>query len=230
MNTHDVSTEPEIVVKSRQAAFCARRSLGAHDLTATDMDDMIQSAALAFWKYSQRGQPVPYCFVAARDAARKCYYRQILGRGPLNTLSLDAMEQEIDENPRFPAEWLVASPPGDDTRSIDWLSDEVLEGVLYEARHAAGYSQGKLTRHWQTIQTDKQVIRLAAGGHTNASIAQIVGTTEGSIRDRRNRIRRLLKALLPPESIPEYRRTGGNAHTARAVQLTYPRARKPVQA
>ena len=227
MNTHDVSPEPEIVVKSRQAAFCARRSLGADDVTAVDMDDMIQSAALAFWKYSQRGQPVPYCFVAARDAAKKCYYRQILGRGPLNTLSLDTMEQEIDENPHYPAEWLVAPPPGDDTRSIDWLSDEVLEGALYEARCAAGYSQGKLTRHWRTIQSDKQVIRLAASGHTNASIAQIIGTTEGSIRDRRNRIRRLLKAMLPPESIPEYSRTGGNARTAREIQLTYPRARKP---
>jgi DNA-binding CsgD family transcriptional regulator len=137
------------------------------------------------------------------------------------------MEQEIDENPHYPAEWLVASPPGDDTQSIDWLSDEVLEGVLYEARCAAGYSQGKLTRHWQTLQTDKQIIRLAAGGHTNASIAQIIGTTEGSIRDRRNRIRRLLKTLLPPESIPDYSRTGGNPHLAREIQLTYPRARKP---
>ena len=230
MNTHDVSTEPEIVVKSRQAAFCARRSLGADDLTSMDMDDMIQSAALAFWKYSQRGQPVPYCFVAARDAAKKCYYRQILGHGPLNTLSLDAMEQEIDENAHYPAEWLVAYPPGDDTRSIDWLSDEVLEGALYEARCAAGYSQRKLTRHWQTIQSDKQIVRLAAGGHTNASIAQIIGTTEGSIRDRRNRIRRLLKALLPPESIPEYSRTGGNTRAARQIQLTYPGARKPVPA
>ena len=228
MNTYNSSTEPEVVVKSRQAAFCARRRLAAaDDLTPMDMDDLIQSAALAFRKYSQRGQPVPYCFVAARDAAKKCYYRQILGRGPLNTLSLDTMEQEIDENPHFPAEWLVAPPSGDDARSIDWLSDEVLEGVLYEARCAAGYSQRKLTRHWQTIQTDKQIIRLAASGHTNASIAQIVGTTEGSVRDRRNRIRRLLKALLPPESIPEYSRTGGNSRVAREIQLTYPRARKP---
>jgi DNA-binding CsgD family transcriptional regulator len=85
----------------------------------------------------------------------------------------------------------------------------VLEGVLYEARHAAGYSQRKLTRHWQTILTGKQIIRLAGNAHTNASIAQIIGTTEGSIRDRRNRIRRLLKTLLPPESIPEYNRGFG---------------------
>ena len=43
--------------------------------------------------------------------------------------------------------------------------------MLYEARHAAGYSQRKLTRHWQTILTDKQIIRLAGNAHTNASIA-----------------------------------------------------------
>ena len=230
MNTADLSTEPEVVVKSRQAAYCARRRLGDVELSQSDMEDLIQSAAMAFWKCSQRGQPVPYCFVAARDAARKCYYRQILGRGPLHTLSLDAMEQEIDENPHFPAEWLVAPPPGDDTRSIDWLSDEVLEGVLYEARCAAGYSQRKLTRHWQTIQTDKQIIRLAAGGHTNASIAQIMGTTEGSIRDRRNRIRRLLKTLLPPGSVPDYSRTGGNPRRACEIQSTYARRRKPASA
>jgi len=108
----------------------------------------------------------------------------------------------------------------------------VLEGVPYKARCAVGYSQRKLTRHWQTIQTDKQVtdLGLAASGHTNASIAQIVATTESSIRDRRNRIRRLLKALLPLESIPEYSRTGGNPHAARGIQLTFPRARKPVLA
>jgi len=135
MSTYDLPQEPEIVVKSRQVAFCARRSLGADDLTAVDMDDMIQSAALAFWKYSQRGQPVPYCFVAARDAAKKCYYRQILGRGPLNTLSLDAMEQEIDENPHYPAEWLIAPPLGDDTRSIDWLPTRCWRG--YRTRRAA---------------------------------------------------------------------------------------------
>ena len=75
----------------------------------------------------------------------------------------------------------------------------MLDGVLYEARHAAGYSQRKLTRHRQTILTDKQINRLAGNAHTNTSIAQIIGTTEGSIRDRRNRIRRLLKSLLPPE-------------------------------
>ena len=68
-----------------------------------------------------------------------------------------------------------------------------------------------MTRYWDTIQKEKRIIRLAANGHTNASIAQLMGTTEGTIRNRRQRIRRLLEGLLPPEGPPvEYCCTGGN--------------------
>jgi DNA-binding CsgD family transcriptional regulator len=77
--------------------------------------------------------------------------------------------------------------------------------VLFEARQAASVSQRQMTRHWDTIQTDKRIIRLAANGHTNASIAQFMGTTEGTIRNRRQRIRRLLEdPLAPGPSLVEY--------------------------
>ncbi|MBN1125412.1 MAG: hypothetical protein JXA82_10425, partial [Sedimentisphaerales bacterium] len=93
-----------------------------------------------------------------------------------------------------PHEWLAPCPStDDDTLRLDWLSDEVLEGVLFEARQAAGFSQRMLTRYWDTLQTDKRIIRLAANGHTNASIAELMDTTEGTIRNRRQRIRRLLE-------------------------------------
>jgi DNA-binding CsgD family transcriptional regulator len=49
-----------------------------------------------------------------------------------------------------------------------------------------------MTRYWDTIQTDKRIIRLAANGHTNASIAELMGTTEGTICNRRQRIRHLM--------------------------------------
>ncbi len=54
--------------------------------------------------------------------------------------------------------------------------------------------------------------------------------TEGSIRDRRNRIRRLLKALLPPDLIPDYSRTGGNSRRACEIQSAYAGRRKPASA
>lgn len=53
MSLHDLPTEPEWLVTSRKAAYCARRCLnGADDLlTVQDMEDMIQAATLAYWKH-----------------------------------------------------------------------------------------------------------------------------------------------------------------------------------
>ena len=72
-----------------------------------------------------------------------------------------------------------------------------------------------------------QIIRLAANGHTNVSIAELMGTTEGTIRNRRQRIRRLLEHLVPPDAQVEYNRTGGNQQRAREIQSAYPGRRKP---
>jgi hypothetical protein len=74
MSTNALPAEPEWLVKSRKAAYCARRHLngGAEDLTVQDMEDMIQAATLAYWKHHREGRPVPFCFVCARQAAEKC--------------------------------------------------------------------------------------------------------------------------------------------------------------
>jgi DNA-binding CsgD family transcriptional regulator len=228
MSTHDLPQESELIISSRKAAYCARRRLnGAGDLlTAQDMEDMIQAATLAYWKHHQEGRPIPFCFVCARQAAEKYFYRKIVGRNPRSPLSLDT---PLHDGGELPHEWLVPSTPAsDDNLRLDWLSDEVLEGVLYEARVADGFSSRCLSRTKHTIKTDKRIIRLAANGHTNASIAKLVGTTEGTIRNRRQRIRRLLEHLLLPDALVEYDRRGGNHHRAREIQLTYPDQQKPV--
>jgi DNA-directed RNA polymerase specialized sigma24 family protein len=237
MSTNTLPTEPEWLVTSRKAAYCARRRLNGADLSPQDMEDMIQAATLAYWKHHREGRPIPFCFVCARQAAQKYFYRKIRGRNPLYPLSLDA---SLDDTGDLPHEWLLPSTATDDNDlRLDWLSDEVLEGVLFEARQAAGFSQRMLNRYWDTIQTDKvllrsQIIRLAANGHTNASIAELMGTTEGTIRNRerrsRRRIRRLLESLLPLDALVEYDRSGGNQERAREIQLTYPDQQKPVPA
>ena len=128
MSTYDLPNEPEWLVKSRKAAYCARRRLNGADLTAQDMEDMIQAATLAYWKHHREGRPIPFCFVCARQAAEKYFYRQILGRNPRSPLSLDA---PLHDGGDLPHEWLVPSTSADDgTLCLDWLSDEVLEGVL----------------------------------------------------------------------------------------------------
>jgi DNA-binding CsgD family transcriptional regulator len=228
MSTNALPAEPEWLVTSRKAAYCARRRLngGAADLSPQDMEDMIQAATLAYWKHHREGRPVPFRFVCARQAAEKYFYRQVRGRNPRSPLSLDAT---LDDGGDLPHEWLAPSTvTDDDTLRLDWLSDEVLEGVLFEARQAAGFSQRMLTRYWDTIQTDKRIIRLAANGHTNASIAELMATTEGTIRNRRQRIRRLLESLLPLDALVEYDRSGGNQQRAREIQLTYSDQQKPV--
>jgi DNA-directed RNA polymerase specialized sigma24 family protein len=228
MSTHDLPTEPEWLVTSRKAAYCARRRLNGADLSSQDMEDMIQAANMAYWKRHREGRPIPFCFICARQAAEKYFYRRIVGRNPRNPLSLDVPSHDGGD---LPHEWLASSSlTDDDTLRLDWLSDEVLEGVLYEARVAAGFSNRCLSRTQDTIQTDKRIIRLAANGHTNASIAKLVGTTEGTIRNRRQRIRRLLEHLLPPDAYVDYDRSGGNHHRAREIQMTYSDQQKPVSA
>ena len=228
MSTNTLPAEPEWLVTSRKAAYCARRRLNGADLSPQDMEDMIQAATLAYWKHHREGRPVPFCFVCARQAAEKYFYRKILGRTPHRPLSLDVPLHDGGDPPH---EWLTPSTStDDDTLRLDWLSDEVLEGVLLEARQAAGFSQYQLTRYWDTLQTEKRIIRLAANGHTNASIAELMGTTEGTIRNRRQRIRRLLERLLPPDALVDYDRRGGNQQRAREIQLTYPDQQKPMPA
>jgi DNA-directed RNA polymerase specialized sigma24 family protein len=226
MSTRDPSQEPELVVQGRKAAYCARRRLGAAAdlLTPQDMEDLIQTATLAYWRQHREGRPVPFCFVCARQAAEKHFYRQLMGRNPRSSLSLDT---PLHDGGDLPHEWAnVRTNAREDELRLDWLSDEVLEGVLVEARQAAGYAKHCLTRSSDTILNEKQIIRLAANGHTNVSIAELMGTTEGTIRNRRQRIRRLLEHLMPPGIQVEYDRTGGNQRRAREIQSAYPGRRK----
>jgi hypothetical protein len=124
------------------------------------MEGRIQAATLVYWKHHREGHAIPFCFVCARQAAEKYFYRKVLGRNPRSPLSLDV---PLHDGGDLPHERLASSEPNhDDTLRLDWLSDEVLEGVLNEARHAAGFSQYQLTRYWDTIQTDDD-------GHAAAS-------------------------------------------------------------
>lgn len=196
MSVSDLPTESELIVKGRKAAYCARRLGQASDLlTGKDMEDLIQVAMLAHWKHHQNGRPISFCFICARQAAEKYFCRNIMVRNPRSPFSLDA---PLHDGGDLPHERLAPPAPADnEPLHLDWLSDEILESVLLEARLVAGFSQYHLTRCWDTIQTDKRIVRLAANGHTNASIAELIGTTEGTIRKRRQRIRRLLEHLLP---------------------------------
>jgi DNA-directed RNA polymerase specialized sigma24 family protein len=218
-------TADPLITEGRKAAHCARRLIDA-DATAQDLDDMTQAAAAAYWQHQQDGRDPAWCFVCARTAAINCYLRSVLGRNPRHPFSLDAPTRDGGD---LPHEWIPAPPPQDHAEETYWLSDESLHGVLYQARAAPGYSKRNLARYYARIEADARIVRLAAAGHTNAGIAQLVGSSEGTIRNRRQRIRRLLETLLPDDHQVEYNRQGGDPLRAREIQLTYPNHRKEIQ-
>ena len=113
-------------------------------MTAQDMEDMIQAATMAYWKHHREGRPIPSASSAPDKPPRSTSTGRILGRNPRSPLSLDA---PLHDGGDLPHEWLAPpTPTGDDTLRLDWLSDEVLEGVLFEARVAAGFSNRCLSR------------------------------------------------------------------------------------
>ena len=60
MSTYDLPQEPELIIRGRKAAYCARRRLsgGGDILTAQDMEDMIQAATMAYWQHHRAGRPM----------------------------------------------------------------------------------------------------------------------------------------------------------------------------
>ena len=106
--------------------------------------------------------------------------------------------------------------------------------TLIEGRKAAGLFQRASTYglNQGTIHNEATIIRLAAQGYTNAGIATLLGTTEGTIRNRRQRIRRWLTALTEQNGIANlveaWAKSGGHHRKAAIIQNTYPGGQKPV--
>ncbi|HOG45266.1 MAG TPA: CAP domain-containing protein, partial [Anaerolineae bacterium] len=78
-----------------------------------------------------------------------------------------------------------------DLQRLDWLDQEDLVTALVEGRKAASISQQKISYalNLGTIHNEATIIRLAAQGHSNEAIATLLGTAEGTIKNRRQRIR-----------------------------------------
>ena len=179
---------------ARQAVFRARsRFLSDHTaLNRWDVEDMIQAAALVYWQSLRRGEGAGYAFAAASRAAAHCYAQAIIGRNPLDTLELTSAAGVNCTS--------GASNVPDGTDEGSWLEEVDLVAALTAARQSAARARVG------TIATDIRIIRLLAQGYTNAGIATVLGTTEKSIRNRRYRIKRQLRATCEKMGVhpPEY--------------------------
>lgn len=99
--------------------------------------------------------------------------------------------------------------------------------------YLAGVSQRPITwaLNLAAIYNGTLIIRLAAQGHTNQSIATPLGTTEGTVKNRRQRIRRWLTALAEQNNVAgmveEWTKSGGNHHRVNVIKGAYSNGRKP---
>jgi len=113
------------------------------------------------------------------------------------------------------------------------LGQDDLVTTLIEGRKAANVPNHFIARsHNQgTIHNEATIIRLAAQGHTNEGIATLLGTTEGTIKNRRQRIRRWLSALAEQNGVADrveaWDKSGGNQKRATRIQAAYCNGKKP---
>jgi DNA-binding CsgD family transcriptional regulator len=103
--------------------------------------------------------------------------------------------------------------------------------VLCQAGHRRQGLRIRYARNLGTIHNEATIIRLAAQGHTNEGIATILDTTEGTIRNRRQRIRCWLTALAEQNGVADqveaWDKSGGDQARAARIQNAYPGGKKP---
>lgn len=231
---------PEVtdyVGKGRVAAYCAKRR---YNLQPDDdeMNELINHAASVYWHYVEvQSAPPAKAWTAARDRSATYYFRKMRGAryNYLREVKIVHLEDPIlgSDDVTFLDRIAAAGQEATDLQRLDWLGREDLVTALIEGRKAAGISQQKITYalNLGTIHNEATIIRLAAQGHTNDAIATLLDTTEGTIKDRRQRIRRWLMALAEQKGVAdlveEWDKSGGDHRKACAIQNTYPGGRKP---
>ena len=223
--------------KGRVAACCARRRYHL-DPDPDEMDELINHAASVYWHYLEVQEAPPgKAWTAARDRSATYYYRKMRGARweYLDEVKIVHLEDPIldSDDITFLDSIAAAGQEATDMQRLDWLGREDLVTALVEGRKAAGLDQRKITYalNLGTIHNEATIIRLAAQGHTNEAIATLLDTTEGTIKDRRQRIRRWLIALAEQKGVAdlvaEWDKSGGDHRKACAIRNTYPGGCKP---
>lgn len=176
---------------------------GYTDATATDADDLIQTAALALWQSialdSPDGQTAPEgAFLAACSAVNKAIYSERSNTGTLVLVKQDAAgnvlrsdEYKYTRLPHLYVDHLETDDNGELTADIVDVSDAL-----------AAYQRGQGMR--DDIQTalaaleakDRQVLVWHAQGATYETIARRMRTTVPAIKMRVKRAREKARAAL----------------------------------
>ena len=230
--------ETDYLGKGRVAACCARRRYNLRP-DADEMNELINHAASVYWHYLERQRAHPArAFVAARDRSATYYFRKMRGGkvAYLKEVRIVNLEDPIcgeEGDVTYLDRLSEAAQEASDLPRLDWLGQDDLVTTLVEGRKAAGVSQRAIcyALNLGTIHHEATIIRLAAQGHTNEGIATLLDTTEGTIRNRRQRIRRWLTALVQQNGVADlveaWDKSGGNQSRAVQIQHTYPAGHRP---
>lgn len=235
-NQRPLPADTDYLGKGRIAACCARRRYHL-DPDQDEMDELINHAASVYWHYLEVQKASPgRAWTAARDRSATYYYRKMRGArweywGEVKIVHLEDPILDSDDV-TFLDSIAAAGQEATDMQRLDWLGREDLVTALIEGRKAAGLDQRKITYalNLGTIHHEATIIRLAAQGHTNEAIATLLDTTEGTIRNRRQRIRRWLMALAEQYGVAslveEWDKSGGEHRKAARIQGAYRCGRK----
>jgi len=223
--------------KGHVAACCARRRYHLQ-VDADDMEELMNHAASVYWHYLERqGAPPARAWIAARDRSATYYFRKMRGGRVeyLREVRVVHLEDPIagpDDDVTYLDRIAAAAQETTDLQRLDWLGQEDLVIALVEGRRAAGVSQRAISYalNLGTIHNEATIIRLAAQGHTNEAIAALLDTTEGTVRNRRQRIRRWLTALAEQNGVAnlveEWDKSGGDQKRSAQIQGAYRGGRK----
>jgi DNA-binding CsgD family transcriptional regulator len=224
--------------KGRVAACCARRRYHLRP-DPDEMDELINHAASVYWHYFEvQGLPPSRAWTAARNRSATYYFRKMRGARceVLRDVKIVHLEDPIlnsDDDVTFLDRIVAAGQESTDLQRLDWLGKEDLVTALIEGRKAAGISKRAISYalNLGTIHNEATIIRLVAQGHSNEAIATLLDTTEGTIRNRRQRIRRWLTALAEQNGaadlVEQWDKSGGDHWKATVIQNAYPGGRKP---
>jgi DNA-binding CsgD family transcriptional regulator len=226
----------DYVGKGRVAACCARRRYNLQP-DADEMNELMNHAASVYWHYLEVQQAHPAkAFVAARDRSATYYFRKMRGGklAHLREVKVVNLEDPIagDGDVTYLDRISAAAGEATDLQRLNWLDKEDLVTTLIDGRKAAGVSQRAISyaRNLGTIHNEATIIRLAAQGHTNEGIATLLDTTEGTIKNRRQRIRRWLTALVEQNGVAAlveaWDKLGGDQKRAARIQGAYRNGQK----
>lgn len=185
--------EPEevVVLKARQAASsaCTRLGISLTYLVHQDREDIIQSAAMGFWKgWLARPGNVGYAYVSARNEAVMFLVRVLWGKNPFSLFSLD---EEGDEGNNSRVDCLVAVDEGS---SACVILTQAQECKLFEIFLASRQKRGG--RGERASMRDAHIVLAICRGESKAGIASDLGISLAVLKVYRKRARRVLKAYL----------------------------------